>query len=266
MRARLVVAVAWSLVLVAGVGVFYLYNVLWEPDPRPRQAARGESAAELQQFSSALPASARSRAAVRRTTPVLRPALAAKGLQLGQPVYLRVFKESRELEVWMKAPAGWRRFKTYDICAYSGGLGPKIREGDGKSPEGFYRVAAGQLNPGSSYHLSFNLGFPNAWDRVKGRTGSFLMVHGNCVSIGCYAMTDAGIEEIWTIVTAALESGQAAFQVHIFPFRMTEAAMITHRQHESAPFWRELLPCYRRFEETRRPPRIRVRNGRYRCG
>lgn len=213
----------------------------------------------------ALPSSVRSRTAVARIRPVLKTRLNARGLRLGAPVFIRIFKEPRELELWMKGGKGWVLYKTFPVCRYSGALGPKLKEGDGQSPEGLYRVGAGQLNPDSSYHLSFNLGFPNAWDRGKGRTGSFLMVHGDCVSIGCYAMTDAGIEEIWTLVTAALRAGQPAFQVHVFPFRLESAAMTTHRQHRSLAFWRELQPCYAKFVDTRVPPRVRVRGGKYVC-
>ena len=83
-----------------------------------------------------------------------------------------------------------RRFATYPICLWSGRLGPKLREGDRQAPEGFYTVSAEQLNPNSRWHRSFSLGFPNAFDQAHGRTGSFIMVHGGCPSIGCYAMTD----------------------------------------------------------------------------
>lgn len=249
------------LLLIIGATGVYLAQ------PKPRQSANQLASETLttQTAGRALPSSARSRAAVARARKVLRPLLAAKNLRLGQPIYIRIFKESRELELWMKGSRGWTLFKTYPVCRYSGSLGPKLKEGDGQAPEGFYRVAARQLNPNSSYHLSFNLGFPNRWDRGKGRTGSFLMVHGDCVSIGCYAMTDAGIEEIWTLVTAALHGGQPAFQVHAFPFRMESAAMTTHRKHRAFGFWQELKPCYDRFETARVPPRVRVRSGKYVC-
>ena len=88
-------------------------------------------------------------------------------------------------------------FKTYPICSYSGGLGPKIQQGDRQAPEGFYLVSLEQLNPRSKYYLAFNVGFPNAYDRAYGRTGSNIMVHGDCTSSGCYAMTDAVMEEIY---------------------------------------------------------------------
>lgn len=128
-------------------------------------------------------------------------------------------------------------FDSYPICAFSGGPGPKLAEGDGQSPEGFYEVGRRQLNPDSAYHLAFDLGFPNALDRMLGRTGSYLMVHGSCVSIGCYAMTDHGITEIYGLVAAALEAGQPGVPVHVFPFRMTPSAMAAAADSTWAAFW-----------------------------
>ncbi len=123
---------------------------------------------------------------------------------------------------------------------WSGDFGPKVRQGDRQAPEGFYTVDATALNPASKYHRSFNLGFPNAFDRAHGRTGSLLMVHGDCRSIGCYAMTDPVIDEIWSLVTAALSAGQKRFQVQVFPFRMTEANMARHAHAAAIPFWRAI--------------------------
>ena len=143
--------------------------------------------------------------------------LAAKGLKYGQPVFIRIIKQSSELELWMgadrpvvqsagphAAPA-WTLLHTYPICKWSGALGPKIREGDRQAPEGFYAISQTSLNPFSRNHLAFDLGFPNAYDRAHGRTGTFLMVHGNCRSIGCYAMTNDGIDEIYRLVEEALQ-------------------------------------------------------------
>ena len=189
------------------------------------------------------------------TTPKLKAALSAQNLRFGAPVYIRIFKESRELELWVKGDEDYRLFKTYRICAFSGELGPKTKEGDNQAPEGFYSVTKKQLNPKSNYHLAFNLGYPNAYDRANGYTGSYLMVHGNCVSIGCYAMTDKGIEEIYLLVEAAL-SQQNAIPVHIFPFRMTNQAMTEHKDNRWLPFWQTLQPAYLSFETKRIPPRI----------
>ena len=189
--------------------------------------------------------------------------LAARDFAMGQPVFMRIFKEEAELEVWMKNGDQFALFKTYPICNYSGDLGPKLREGDRQSPEGFYFVGKSALNPNSSYHLSFNLGFPNAYDRAKDRTGSYLMVHGDCRSIGCYAMTDAGIEEIYGLGEAALDAGQPFFRVHAFPFRMTDARMARAIADRWYPFWRNLKQGYDAFEERFVPPDVTVNGGKY---
>jgi murein L,D-transpeptidase YafK len=211
-----------------------------------------------------LPASARSRAAVARVRPALEADLAAVGLRLGAPLFLRICKAESTLEAFLDDGVRFRRFRSFPICAWSGALGPKLREGDGQSPEGFYTVRAGQLNPASQFHLSFDLGFPNAFDRAHGRTGSYLMVHGRCVSVGCYAMTDPGIELIWTLLTAALAGGQSAVPVHAFPFRM-DAANVDARiaASEHADFWGQLRTGWQAFESTGLPPRITVRDRRY---
>ena len=193
--------------------------------------------------------------------------LAGLGLRLGAPVYMRIFKATRELEVWLYRASDrtWVHFRTYDICNYSGRLGPKLREGDRQSPEGLYRIRSRQLHPTSRFHLAFNLGFPNAYDRAQGRTGSYLMVHGDCVSIGCYAMTDAGIEEIYALGEAALVNGQNAFQVHAFPARLTESWLNARTGSRWHGFWTDLRTCYDLFEADRRPPSVHVESRRYRC-
>ncbi|WP_270730009.1 L,D-transpeptidase family protein [Shimia sp. Alg240-R146] len=194
----------------------------------------------------------------------LTDALRASGLKFGAPVYLRVFKETNELELWVESASGdFSLFRSYEICNYSGALGPKLKEGDRQSPEGFYRVDKRALNPNSAFHLSFNLGFPNAFDRANDRTGSYLMVHGNCVSVGCYAMTDASIEEIYVMVEAALNKGQPFVPVHAFPFRPTEDRMIAAQSSLWFDFWQQLSPAYKIFEDTGRPPAISLAQRRY---
>jgi murein L,D-transpeptidase YafK len=193
----------------------------------------------------------------------LNERLGEKGLTRGSSVFIRIFKREQELELWMKKGDGFVLFASYPICRYSGGLGPKLREGDYQAPEGFYTVGRGQLNPNSSNHLAFNLGFPNRYDTANGRTGSFLMVHGKCISIGCYAMTDPVIDEIWDLVTAALEGGQKRFSVHIFPFRMTEAQFAMTPLSEWFPFWRDLKNAYDLFEASHIPPKMSVCAKRY---
>lgn len=190
--------------------------------------------------------------------------LAARGLEPGAPVFLRIFKQESDLELWARAGEDYVLVKTYPICAWSGELGPKLKEGDRQSPEGFYQVTSGALNPNSRFHLSFNLGFPNRYDRAHGRTGSFLMVHGNCVSIGCYAMTDPAIEEIYRLVEAGLKAGQGAVRVHIFPFRMTDENMAAQAGSRWFAFWQNLKTGYDAFERDRRPPDITVSGKSYR--
>jgi murein L,D-transpeptidase YafK len=199
-------------------------------------------------------------------TPVLsrfEQRLAARGVKLGVPVYIRIFKLESELELWVEKGARFERFATYPICRWSGRLGPKFREGDRQAPEGFYTVAAEQLNPNSRMHRSFNLGFPNAYDQAHGRTGSFLMVHGGCASIGCYAVTDPAVDEIWRMVTAALDQGQARFPVHVFPFRMTARNLNFRKGYPWHAFWTDLKKGYDLFEPSRIPPAVSVCNGRY---
>lgn len=210
--------------------------------------------------------SERSRDVAARVGPALEAALAEKGLALGMPVFIRIFKETSELEIWMEPESGadWVLFKIYPICKWSGELGPKLKEGDGQAPEGFYYVPTRRMNPESDFHLSFDLGFPNDYDRALKRTGSFLMVHGNCVSIGCYAMTDPGIEEIYTLAAAALREGQPFFRVHAFPFRMTDEKMDTLSESDRwFEFWANLKEGYDYFEFVKRPPDVTAEEGRY---
>ena len=211
-----------------------------------------------------VPTTPRSRAAVEARTPELSEALAARGLELGDPVYLRITKDPAVLTAYVRDDDGvYETFRSWPVCAYSGKLGPKKSEGDLQAPEGFYAVAPGQMNPASSYHLSFDLGYPNAFDRAHGRTGSYLMVHGSCVSIGCYAMTDEAIEEIWTLVGAAMDQGEESVPVHIFPFPMTAANLQRHAGDPNAAFWRDLAPAWEAFDATGEVPDVAVRDGAY---
>ena len=189
--------------------------------------------------------------------------LAARGVKLGVPVYIRIFKLESELELWVEKGGRFERFATYPICLWSGRLGPKLKEGDRQAPEGFYTVDSEQLNPNSKMHRSFSLGFPNVFDRAHERTGSFLMVHGGCASIGCFAVTDPAVDEIWRMVTAALDRGQARFPVHVFPFRMTDRNLKFRKGYRWHGFWADLKKGYDLFEPSRIPPAVSVCNGRY---
>ncbi len=211
-----------------------------------------------------LPASPRSEKAFEMKTPELQRDLQARGLTLGNPVFLRITKAPAELTAYVRDAEGrFQAFRTWPVCSVSGTLGPKMREGDGQAPEGFYKVAPAQMNPASSYHLAFNLGYPNAFDRANGRTGSFLMVHGSCVSIGCFAMTDPVIEEIWTLMQAAFEGGQKAVDVHVYPFAMTEENLAAQWGNAHLPFWTSLAPAWTQFEQTARVPRVKVSGKTY---
>jgi murein L,D-transpeptidase YafK len=189
--------------------------------------------------------------------------LEAKGLTLGAPIFLRIFKLKSELEIWMEKDGRYQLFATYPICLWSGRLGPKLAEGDRQAPEGFYSVTKDELNPNSRWHRSFSLGFPNAYDRALGRTGSFIMVHGGCQSVGCFAMTNNVVDEIWKLVTAALDKGQPAFNVQVFPFRMTEQNLAARKGNKWIGFWTDLKKGYDAFETTRVPPFVTVCDNRY---
>lgn len=185
--------------------------------------------------------------------------LGRKGMDQGAPIFVRIFKQESELEVWKARDDGrFYHFKTYPICNWSGDIGPKTAYGDRQAPEGFYRVNANQMNPNSQYYLAFNLGYPNAYDRSLQRTGDALMVHGKCKSVGCYAMTDALIEEIYGLAREALKGGQESFEVHAFPFRMSEENMVRYRESPNYPFWKTLKQGYDYFETYRLPPAITV--------
>lgn len=195
--------------------------------------------------------------------PRLQLELSNKGLQLGSPIFIRIFKKSEKLELWVQKKTEFVLFKTYRICDFSGFLGPKLEEGDKQSPEGFYSVGIDQINPWSNYHLSFNLGYPNEYDIVHNRSGSALMVHGHCSSVGCYAMTDYRMNEIYTIAACALQSGQQFFGVHIFPFHMTWENLASYRRSEWLGFWENLKEGYDFFLDYGLPPHIGVNNNRY---
>lgn len=189
--------------------------------------------------------------------------LAAKGLAEGNPAFVRIFKAESELEVWMRKGNGFVLFETYPICHWTGTLGPKIREGDKQSPEGFYSVTARQSRHRGRWRKAFNLGFPNALDQRLQRTGSYILLHGGCSSTGCFAMTDPVLDEVYGLAQAALAKGQPRVHVHIFPFRMTEGAMAQHAGHPASAFWQDLKAGYDAFERAHVPPVVSICNQRY---
>ncbi|MCC0016668.1 MAG: transcriptional regulator [Rhodobiaceae bacterium] len=187
-----------------------------------------------------------------------------KGMTPADPIVIRIFKEESKLEVWKRTKSGrYAELKSYDICRWSGELGPKQREGDKQAPEGFYHVTPALMNPNSSYHLSFNLGYPNAFDQAYGRTGAHLMVHGDCLSAGCYAMQDGQIEEIYALAREAFRGGQQSFQVQAYPFRMSPENLARHRGNPNAAFWANLKEGNDHFEVTGVAPRVGVCDRRY---
>lgn len=175
------------------------------------------------------------------------------GPHFGKPVFLRIVKEDWLLELWVKEGKNWRILKTYGIAAMSGGPGPKEAEGDEQAPEGFYAVVPGAMNPHSSYHLSFNIGYPNSYDRRLGRTGSYIMVHGGICSIGCFAMTDPVIEEIYTMVNEYFRAGGTRVPVQIYPFEMTAERMEKEKASPHYPFWQYLQPGWQHTRDCREP-------------
>lgn len=204
------------------------------------------------------PAHPRAAAASERVRPGLEAALYQKGLRFGDPVFLRAFKKERVLEVFVQSrdDGRFQLFRSYKIAGLSGKLGPKLREGDKQVPEGFYFVPASAMNPESQFHLSFNIGYPNSFDRQHGRDGSFIMIHGGRASIGCLAMTDPGIEEIYILCDAAHRAGQRFFRVHIFPFRMTDQNLSAHKDHPWHDFWLNLRDGHESFDKHGVPPEV----------
>ncbi len=189
--------------------------------------------------------------------PKLLADMTAKDMDLQSPMLVRLFKQEAELEVWKQDRSGrFALLKTYPICRWSGDLGPKVREGDRQAPEGFYSITPGQMNPQSQFYLAFNIGYPNAFDKALGRTGSQLMVHGDCSSRGCYAMTDEQIAEIYSLGRESFFGGQRAFQVQAYPFKMTPVNMAKHRNNPNMPFWKMIKQGWDHFEVTRQEPKV----------
>jgi murein L,D-transpeptidase YafK len=181
----------------------------------------------------------------------------AKNMDMQSPILVRLFKQEAELEVWKQDRTGrFALLKTYPICRWSGDLGPKVREGDRQAPEGFYAISPAQMNPQSAYYLSFNTGYPNAYDRSLGHTGSELMVHGDCSSRGCYAMTDEQIAEIYSLGRESFFGGQKSFQFQAYPFHMTALNMARHRNSPHMAFWKMIKEGNDHFEVTRQEPKV----------
>ncbi|PHM55935.1 L,D-transpeptidase family protein [Xenorhabdus sp. KK7.4] len=184
--------------------------------------------------------------------------------QLGSDVFIQIFKEEKILELYTKNSTGhYQLIRQYPICNYSGGLGPKTLKGDLKSPEGFYHVSLKQLKPNSSYYRAINIGFPNQFDKYRGYSGKNLMIHGACKSIGCYAMTNLYMDEIYRYAESALHRGQREIKIDIYPFRMTSSNMKRHHNNVNYPFWKQLQPAYEYFVQHSTPATVKVIRGQY---
>lgn len=197
-------------------------------------------------------------------SPELTRAMTRLDMDPASPIFIRIYKESSEFEVWKQKRSGdYALLTTFPICKWSGALGPKKTEGDRQAPEGVYTVYASQMNPASHYYLSFNIGYPNAYDRSLGRTGSNLMVHGACSSAGCYSMTDESAGEIFALARDSFRGGQTAFEIQALPFRMTAQNFARHRDDPNMPFWRMLKVGADSFDLTLRPPKVDVCDRKY---
>ena len=184
----------------------------------------------------------------------------AAGVAVNAPVLLRIFKDEHVLELWKQRGDSFVQVATFEICKYSGELGPKKREGDRQAPEGFYEIKPYQMNPGSREWLSFDTGYPNEFDRYHRRYGSALMVHGGCSSIGCYAIKDGPMQDLYAVMRDAFAAGQSSIQLQIYPKRM---GFLSNLSGEHSDFWQQLKAGYQKFEQTRQPLNVQVINGRY---
>ncbi|MBL1258340.1 murein L,D-transpeptidase family protein [Methylocystis sp. Sn-Cys] len=196
------------------------------------------------------------------------PETLAKMAQLGTtkeaPMLIRAYKKEAELEIWKQGADGnYIHLKTFPMCRWSGQLGPKTQEGDRQVPEGFYSITPAQMNPNSSYYLSFNVGYPNQLDRALGHTGGTIMVHGACSSAGCFSMTDAQIAEIYAIARSSFDGGQRAIQMQSYPFRMTAENLAKHRLDANIGFWKNLKEGNDVFEVTKQEPQVAFCGRRY---
>jgi murein L,D-transpeptidase YafK len=202
--------------------------------------------------------------AMKALSPQMLTLLDQKRMPKESPILVRIFKEESELEVWKQDTTGrFELLKVYPICRWSGDLGPKITEGDRQAPEGFYTITPGLMNPNSNYYLAINTGFPNAYDRANDRHGGFLMIHGDCSSRGCYAMTDEQIGEIYSLARESFLGGQPSFQIQAYPFRMTPTNLARHRTSPHLAFWKMLKIGNDHFEATHLEPKVDVCDKHY---
>jgi murein L,D-transpeptidase YafK len=202
--------------------------------------------------------------AMKELSPEMLTLLEQKNMPKDSPILVRIFKEESELEVWKQDTTGhFAMLKVYPICRWSGDLGPKVKEGDRQAPEGFYQITPGLMNPNSNYYLAINIGFPNAYDKANNRSGAFLMIHGDCSSRGCYAMTDEEIGEIYSLARESFLGGQQSFQIQAYPFRMTPANLARHRDNPNFAFWKMIKEGDDHFLVSHMEPKVNVCERRY---
>jgi murein L,D-transpeptidase YafK len=232
-----------------------------------RMAAKLSLVAMVAGFLAACNDNPQLRSSGRSTRPIPSQTLALmqqKGTNAQAPMLIRTFKKEAELEIWkMKADGQYALLKTYPMCRWSGQLGPKTKEGDRQVPEGFYAITPSQMNPNSNYYLSFNVGYPNAFDKAHGYTGGLIMVHGDCSSAGCFSMTDEQIAEIYAIARESFAGGQKAIQLQSMPFRMTADNLAKHRLDPNMKFWKDIKVGNDHFEVTKQEVAVGVCNRRY---
>lgn len=200
-------------------------------------------------------------------SPEIQSKMTEMGLSKASPILIRAYKKESELEIWKADNSGeYKLLKTFPICRWSGQLGPKKAEGDRQVPEGFYAITPQMMNPNSSFYLSFNVGYPNNFDRQLGRNGSNIMVHGACSSRGCFSMTDKQIADIYALARESFAGGQKAIQMQSFPFRFTPENLAKYRADDNLPFWKNLKEGADRFEVSKREVEVAACNGKYRFG
>jgi murein L,D-transpeptidase YafK len=246
--------------------VFFVFSATLCYSDQPQALAgnnKGKKEKDAQKKTQ-IPSSKRSVKAIEKVRPKLEKDLEEKGLAYGSPIFIRIFKATSDLELWVRQHKGvFKLLKTYFICALSGMLGPKTKQGDGQGPEGFYIVKPEDLRPSNLFYLAFFINYPNRYDKIHKRKGGQIMIHGRCVSAGCYSMTNAQIEEIYALVDAAFRGGQKSIRIHIFPFRMTDENMESHQSSQWIDFWKNLKEGYDFFETKKIPPRVTVKNAVY---
>lgn len=226
------------------------------------------SFAVAQTFKTTQQKAIRVKAAYTEKWDALKSDLKKQGIKEDFEMFMRVFKEDKAVEVWLKSKdqKEFKLFKSYVICASSGELGPKRKQGDGQVPEGFYTIAV--FNPYSSYYLSLGVSYPNASDKIigEGNLGGDIMIHGNCVTIGCMPLTDNYIKEVYILSVEAKNNGQQNIPVHIFPTKLDEKGMtfLADSGTKHLDFWKNLKTGYDYFELNKKLPKVSVdKSGKY---